>query len=440
MRHVILGTGTAGVIAAETIRKNAPDDDILLIGDEPGLPYSRMSIPQLLSGEIGEAATRLRREHDHFARQRIELVNGRAQHISGRTRTVKMDGGSVIPFDTLLIATGATPRIPPIPGIGLPGVHACWTLDDARRIAALARPQARVVLIGAGFIGCLVMEALAQRGVRLAVVEKSDRMLPGMLSKGAGRLVQRWCEGKGIAVHTSARVAAIGTNEMPDLASPRLVRLSNGALLQADLVVYCTGTMPNVGFLRGSGIKCLRGVVIDESMQTSMPGVYAAGDCAERFDTHTGRSIISGVQPNAADQAYCAALNMTGKRALQRGVRQIDVVDTMGLISSSFGQWQGMRGGQWVEYCDSRSYQYLRLEFGRDMLVGCNAVGLTEYSGILRGLIQNQVRLGEWKDRLLENPMLVKEAYRDCVQRQYMWQASAFHVPAAAQAPAMRAI
>ena len=440
MRHVILGNGTAGVIAAETIRKNAPGDDILLIGEEAGLPYSRMSIPQLLSGEIGETATRLRREHDHFARQRIELVSGRAQHISGRTRTVKMDDGSVIPFDTLLIATGAAPRVPPIPGIDLPGVHACWTLDDARRIAALARPHARVVLIGAGFIGCLVMEALAQRGVRLAVVEKSDRMLPGMLSKGAGRLVQRWCEGKGIAVHASTRVTAIGTAEMWDLASPKLVRLSTGVQLEADLVVHCTGAVPNVGFLKGSGIKCLRGVVVDASMQTSMPGVYAAGDCAERFDTHTGRSIISGVQPNAADQAYCAALNMTGKRAVQRGVRRIDVVDTMGLISSSFGQWQGMRGGQWVEYCDSRSYQYLRLEFGRDMLVGCNAVGLTEYSGILRGLIQHQVRLGEWKNRLLENPLLVKEAYRDCVQEQYMWQASAFHAPAAAQASALRAL
>ena len=435
MRHVILGNGTAGVIAAETIRKNAPQDDILLVGDEPGLPYSRMAIPQWLSGEIGEAAVRLKREQDFFTRQRIDLVTGRAQHISGRTRTVKMDDGGVIPFDTLLIATGATPRRPPIPGIDLPGVHACWTLDDARRIAALARPNARVVLIGAGFIGCIVMEALARRGVRLAVVEKSDRMLPGMLSPGAGRLVRRWCEEKGIRVHTSARVTGIGMSELWDVTSPKLVRLSGGELLQADLVVYCTGTVPNVGFLRGSGIRCLSGVIVDASMQTSMPGVYAAGDCAERFDPQTGRSIISGVHPNAADQAYCAALNMTGKRAFQRGVRQIDVVDTMGLISSSFGQWQGARGGQWVEYCDSRNYQYLRLEFSRDLLVGCNAVGMTEYSGILRGLIQQQVRLADWKNKLLENPLLIKEAYRDCVQQQYMWQASPFHAPGVSQPP-----
>jgi NAD(P)H-nitrite reductase large subunit len=229
-------------------------------------------------------------------------------------------------------------------------------------------------------------------------------------------------------------------SEMWDSTAPKLVRLSNGELLHADLVVYCTGAVPNVGFLKGSGIQCLRGVVVDASMRTSMPGVYAAGDCAERYDTHTGRGVISGVQPNAADQAYCAALNMVGKRAVQRGVRQIDVMDTMGLIATSLGQWQGVRGGQWVEYCDSRNYQYLRLEFGGDVLVGCNTVGLTEYAGLLRGLIQQQVRLGEWKGRLLENPLLVKDAYRDCVQQQYMWQASPFHAPTSAHGPVMRVV
>ena len=440
MRHVILGNGTAGVTAAETIRKNAPDDTILLVGDEPGLPYSRMSIPRLLSGEIGDNAARIRREQEFFTRHRIDLVAGRAQHISARTRTVKMEDGCVIPFDTLLIATGAAPRKPPIAGIDMPGVHSCWTLDDARRIIAAASPQARVVLIGAGFIGCIVMEALARRGVRLAVVEKRDRILPGMLSPGAGRMVQRWCESKGIRVLTGARVTGIGTSQLQDIDGPKLVRLSNGELLHADLVVHCAGTVPNIDFLKGSGIQCLRGVVVDASMQTSMPGVYAAGDCAERYDMQSGRSVISGVQPNAADQAYCAALNMTGKRAYQRGVRQIDVIDTMGLVSSSFGQWQGIRDGQWVEYCDTRSYQYLRLEFGRDMLVGCNAVGLTEHAGILRGLIQHQVRLGEWKDRLLENPLLVKDAYRDCVQQQYMWQSSPFHATAPVSTSVMRAI
>lgn len=440
MRHVILGTGPAGVIAAETIRKNAPHDDILLIGDEPEPPYARMSIPQWLSGQIGESALQLRRDPDYFARQHIRLKHGRARQLDGRARIVTLDDGSSIDFDTLLIATGASPRIPVIPGIDLPGVCACWTLRDARRIAALAQPDSRVILIGAGYIGCIVMEALAARGVRLAVVEKRDSILPGILGRGAGSLVKLWCERKSVKVFTATRVTSIDRGESRGNNLLKFVRLSSGEQLQADLVIYCTGTTPNTGFLDGSGIRCLQGVVVDECMRTNLPDIYAAGDCAERFDPLAGRSVIAGVQPNAADQAYCAALNMAGKRAFQYGVRRIDVIDTMGLISSSLGQWQGVRSGQWVEYCDTRNFHYLRLEFGGDVLVGCTTVGFTGYATILGGLIQQHVRLGEWKDRLLNNPLLVEDAYRDCVQRQYIWQASAFYAPAAPHGPSLRVV
>lgn len=426
MKHVIIGNGTAGVIAAETIRKNAPADDIILIGDEIEPPYSRMAISHLLAGHMAESGTHLRKEKDYFDRLRITQKSGKVVHVSSRTRTVKMDDGDVIAFDKLLIASGATPSVPLIPGIDFPGVHACWTLEDARRIMALANPGARVILIGAGFIGSIVMEALVARGVDLTVIEKRDRMLPNMMGKGAGEMVRRWCERKGVKVHTSTRVVAIGSIGMEPQA-PRIARLSNGETLQADLIVYSAGTTPNVGFLKGSGIRCLQGVVVDVSMQTNISGVYAAGDCAETFDSETGRSFISGVQPNAADQAYCAALNMTGRRAFQRGVRQIDVLDTMGLISSSFGQWQGVRGGQWVEASDERNFKYIRLEFSRDVIVGCNTVGMTEDATILRTMIQHHVHLGPWKDRLLEDPTLLKEAYRECVAAQYMHQASAFH-------------
>lgn len=429
MKHVILGNGPAGVTAAETIRKNAPNDEILLIGDEPEPPYSRTALAHFLAGQIGEQGTHLRREQDYFFHMGIECRRGRAVHVSTRTRTVKMEDGSAIDFDKLLIATGAIPRAPMIPGIGLPGVHACWTLHDARRIMQLAKPRSRVLLIGAGFIGCIVMEALAARGVYLTVVEKRDRMLSSMLGKGAGDMVRRWCGRKGINIYTSTRVTAIGSGNLDEAGSPRIVRLSNGDQLHADLVVHCAGAVPNISFLQGSGIRCLQGVVVDASMQTNVPGVYAAGDCAETFDSVTGRSVISGVQPNAADQAYCAALNMAGKHAFQRGVRQIDVVDTMGLISSSFGQWQGAHGGQWAEISDDANFRYLRLEFNGEILIGSNTVGVTEYATVLRSLIGNRVRLGEWKDKLLQDPTRLKEAYSACVEQQYMHQASAFHAP-----------
>ena len=143
MQHVILGNGPAGVIAAETIRKHAPDDNIVLVGDEPEPPYSRMAIPYLLMGDIGEEGTHLRKGKNHFALHRIQLCVGRAKSVDTAARTVQLDDGTRLPFDRLLIATGSVPVRPPIPGIDLPGVSPCWTLADARADQTRASSRAR---------------------------------------------------------------------------------------------------------------------------------------------------------------------------------------------------------------------------------------------------------------------------------------------------------
>ena len=415
MKHVILGNGPAGVIAAETIRKHAPADSIILVGDEPEPPYSRMAIPYLLMGNIGEDGTYLRKDKAHFERHRIEMHAGRAVGIDTTARMARLEDGTELPFDRLLIATGSVPVRAPIPGIDLPGVNPCWTLADARRIMALAKPGARVLQMGAGFIGCIIMEALAARGVQLSVVEMGDRMVPRMMGKAAGSMIQRWVETKGVSVYTSTRVEAI------EHGAPLNVRLSSGKHLEVDLVISATGVQPNIGFLEGSSIKCLQGVLTDEHMQTSVPGVYAAGDCAEAFDVITGKTTVSAIQPNAADQAHCAGMNMAGKRTVLRGVTQINVLDSLGLISTSFGQWQGVAGGERAELTDEANFRHVRLEFDGDVLVGSNAIGLTEHVGVFRGLIESRVKLGPWKDRLLRDPLRLPEAYLASAQAQQVW-------------------
>ena len=204
-QHVILGAGPAGVIAAETLRKHAPNDRITVVGDEHEPPYSRMAIPYLLIGNIDERGTYLRKSDDHFDRLCIELVRARAQSVNAQKREIKLDNGQTLVFDRLLIATGSRPVRPPIPGIDSPQVHPCWTLEDARAIQRLAKPGARVLQMGAGFIGCIIMEALANRGVALSVVEMGDRMVPRMMGPVAGGMIRDWCETKGVKVHTSAQ-------------------------------------------------------------------------------------------------------------------------------------------------------------------------------------------------------------------------------------------
>ncbi|MBK6471420.1 MAG: NAD(P)/FAD-dependent oxidoreductase [Betaproteobacteria bacterium] len=415
MRHIILGAGPAGVIAAETLRKHAPQDEVFLVGDEPEAPYSRMAIPYLLHGSIGESGTYLRHAPNHYEASGIQLKRNRAVRVDTTARTVAMDDGSVHGFDRLLIATGSSPATPPIPGIAGPGVHACWTLADARAIAALAQPGARVLQMGAGFIGCIILEALAARGVNLGVVEMGDRMVPRMMGPTAGGMIKAWCESKGVAVHTGARVDAIERDATPVMK----VRLSTGAVIEADLVISATGVKPNIGFLQDSGVRCLLGVLTDEHLQTNVPGIYAAGDCAEAFDKVSGKTIVSAIQPNAAEQARVAALNMAGKPTALHGVTQINVLDTLGLISASFGLWDGLPGGQHVELTDATAGRHLSLQFSGDVLVGCNAIGWTNHVGVMRGLVEGQVHLGAWKDKLLADPTLLMEAYLACAQAQH---------------------
>ena len=418
-KHLILGAGPAGVIAAETIRKHAPRDEIVIVGDEREAPYSRMAIPYLLMGNIGEEGTHLRHGADHYPKLDIEIVRGRrAKAVDVAQRRVAFEDGSSLPYDRLLIATGSTPANPPVPGIDNDGVHHCWTLEDARAIAQRAVKGARVLQMGAGFIGCIIMEALAARGVQLTVIEMGDRMVPRMMGPTAGGMIKDWCEGKGVRVFTGTRVEAIEARAAASEA-PLAVRLSNGQTLDADLVINATGVKPTIDFLENSEIKCLLGVLTDEHLQTTVPGVYAAGDCAEAFDKITNRTIVSAIQPNAAEQARVAALNMVGRKASLRGVTQINVLDTLGLISASFGEWQGVPGGEHVELTDKAAARHLSLQFDGERLVGCNAVGWTEHVGAMRGLVEGQVKLAPgWKQRLLNDPTRLMEAYLASAQAQ----------------------
>lgn len=410
MKHIILGNGPAGVVAAETLRRAAPADEILLVGNEDAPPYSRMAIPYLLEGNIDESGTYLRKADDHFAGLGIGQHRGRAVAVNSEKQTILFDDGHFESYDRLLIATGSHPVRPPIPGIDLPAVQTCWTLEDARAIADLARPGSRVLQLGAGFIGCIIMESLVKRGVHLTVVELGDRMVPRMMTPEAGSMIKRWVESQGVRVVTKAGVERIeeGTG------APLTVILTTGDRIDCELLIVAAGVAPNVAFLEGTDVHVAKGVLVDDTMQTSVPGIYAAGDVAEAPDLFSGRHLVAAIQPNAADQARIAALNMAGQTARMKGVLAINVLDSMGMISSSFGEWQGVAGGEGVERADEARGRYISLQFDGDVLVGATAIGLTNHVGALRGLIQARTRLGAWKERLLETPTRFVEAFIAC--------------------------
>ena len=411
MDYVIVGAGPAGVIAAETLRRTDPAGSITVIGDEPEPPYSRMAIPYLLAENVGEEGTYLRHGAKHYESLKIDLRRGTVARVSPDSKAITLEGGEVVSYDRLLIATGAHTVRPPVPGIDVAGVEGCWTLADARKIAARAQAGSRAVLMGAGFIGCIVLEALAARKVRLTVVETADRMLPRMMDETGGAMIERWCARKGVEVLTSTQVTEVeAANGGLRLAT------SDGGSLDADLVVCATGVRPNAELLDGSGVEIDDGVLVDAYLETGAPGVYAAGDVAQGPDFSTGERQVHAIQPTASEHGRVAALNMAGRATRYRGSLAMNVLNTLGLISSSFGLWMGTEGGEHVEVVDEDSFKYLRLAFDGDVMVGALALGLTQHVGVIRGLVQTRVSLGPWKDKLMTDPHKVMDAYLDRTQ------------------------
>ncbi len=405
MTYVIIGAGPAGVVAAETLAKMDPGSDIVLLGGEADPPYSRMAIPYVLTGIIDHGGTHLRKTAGHYDKLGITYRQGRAAGIDVKAGKVLLEGGSEQPYDKLLIATGASPIKPSVPGLHRPGVHHCWTLDDCREIEKLAQKGSEVVLMGAGFIGCIILEALVERGVKLTVVEALGRMVPRMMNETAGTLIKDWCQAKGITVHTSTKVTEVSEQD-----GRLAVAMDNGETASADLVVVAAGVKSNIGFIDGTGMKAEQGILVDEFLRTSADNVYAAGDCAQGPDFGGGFNVHA-IQPTSTEHGRFAALNMAGKVTPYRGSLQMNVLDTAGLISTSFGDWEGGEGTESAEALDRARFKYLRLNFKDDVLVGALSLGRTDHMGVLRGLIQNRTPLGLWKERLIDDPHRIMEAY-----------------------------
>lgn len=414
--HLIVGTGPAGVVAAESLRKIEPSADITLIGDEPEPPYSRMAIPYLLTGKIDEAGTYLRKNEDHYEQKGIHILQGQVTQINRSKRECQViseaqngKGDKIeLSYDKLLLACGSRPVAPPIPGLDNQGVYSCWTLADARAVITQAKPGAKVVLVGAGFIACIILEALVKRKVDLSVIEMQDRMVPRMMNKTAGGLLKSWCEDKGVTVHTATKVEGIGKGKSGQ--SLQLV-LDNGQSSAADLVIIATGVKPNTELAADAGIKVDQGVLVNEHLQTNDDHIYAAGDVAQGMDFSTGGYSVQAIQTTAAEHGRIAANNMAGRRHKFPGCLNMNVLDTIGLISSSFGLWMGTAGGDSAELSDPTNYRYLNLQFKDDVLVGANSLGLTEHIGVVRGLIQSRIPLKKWKAKLMQDPTRLMEAY-----------------------------
>jgi NAD(P)H-nitrite reductase large subunit len=410
--YVIIGGGPAATNAMSTLRQVGNSDArITLVCDEPA--HSRMTLPYWLAGNIS-------REHSFTADdayfQKLNVtarLNVRAEKIEPEKQTVRLSDGTELTYDKLLIATGSSPIKPEIAGIDLPGVQPMWTLahtQSAMEVASeLSSP--RVVLVGAGFIGFIVLGAMFKRGWRLHVVEREDQVLPRMLDSQAAEIVQSWLVKQDVPVHTKATVTSIASQQ-----SDRLVHLADGTSISADLVIVATGVKANTQLADSCGIATEAGILVDHRMQTNVPNVFAAGDVAQGPVLFSDTPQVHAIHPTAVDHGRVAAANMAGQDVSYPGSLSMNVVDVCGLQCASYGDWTDP-DAESVTIANPDQFIYRKLFWRDDRLVGAIVtgrapdVGMLTDLGMLKGLLQTQVSMGPWKPYLQENPFDIRRAF-----------------------------
>ena len=310
VKYVLIGGGLAAGQAAKQIRVADRSGPIVLVGQEPHVPYDRPPLSkEFLRGEKPRA--QLFFDPESFYRDRgIELMLGvAAEEMDTARKTIRLANGDVLAFEKALIATGGRPVRLRVPGADLPGVHYLRTLDDSAAIAAEAIPGRRAVIIGGGFIGLELAASLTQKGVRVAVVEAAPHAWARFADPTLAGFFQGYCARKGVAFHTGERVS-----EIRGEGRASAVVTQAGSELPCDFVCVGVGIVPSVELARESGLAVDNGVVVNELLQSSHPDVYAAGDVARYLDPVFGKRRRVEHWGHAEYTGQLAGRNMVGAR------------------------------------------------------------------------------------------------------------------------------
>ena len=306
MTIVIVGGGQAAGQAAASLRQEGCDDRILLLAEEPHIPYQRPPLSkQYLAGTQGLDRVHLR-PASFYRTKHIEVRPGvRVERLDPSGKTAMCANGETIRYRKLLLATGARPRRLRVPGGDLPGVYYLRTIGDVDAIRADLRPGRRLVVVGGGYIGLEVAAVAVSLGARVTVLEMEDRVLQRVASVEMSAFYTTLHTGNGVVVRTRSRAAAFAGDARLDA-----VVCEDGARVAADLAVVGVGVTPNVELAAAAGLPCDDGIVVDEYARTDAPDVYAAGDCTNHPNAVLGRRLRLESVPNAMEQARVAAANL----------------------------------------------------------------------------------------------------------------------------------
>ena len=404
-RHLIIGTGPAALSALDAIRRATGQDEVTLVGREDCLPYSPASLPYVLAGSLDEEAMWLR-DHQYFNRLGATLVLGReVVRVSPEGKSVTFHDGTTLSYDTLLIASGAEPVNPPIPGLREAGPHTFRTLADCRRLVADLAGTGPVAILGAGLVGIHLAAALLARGHEVQVIEKERGILPACLVGEAQSYLAEVLQERGGRLITGESVKHV------ERRGTRIEIALSGASLVTDMLVNATGVSGRVAFLEGTGMKTAAGIPVDRRMETGTDSVYAAGDVAEAPDFFTGESGPCAFTRSAVVQGSVAGTNMAGGKAEYEGGIPMTAFSFFGNRVFSIGLLDSPGEGQVVTQSDARGGAFRRLVFSGDRLVGAILVNDTADPGVVLELVRRRVDLAPHMAALLEGTQPLSEPW-----------------------------
>lgn len=411
--HVIIGASAAGLAALEAIREVDRVCQVTVVCKEKGPLYSRVGLTHFLDGTVKVPGMNMR-PPDYATQMHATILAGvAAVRVDPKARTVKLSNRKTLKYDTLLVASGSSAVILPIPGVNLRGVYPCITRQDAVNIDRAAPRARQAAVIGAGLIGIQAVDALAKRKKKVAVIEMLPHVMPAMVDPTGAKLFEDLLREQGHSVHTGVRATEI----LGKAGRVTGLRLENGEVIPSQLLIMAAGVRPNLEFLEGTRIQKKQGLLVDARQQTSLKGIYAAGDVAETTDMLSGQRVVIAIWPEALNQGRIAGLNMAGVPTGYEGSMAMNVTSVLGLPIASLGLWQVTDAAEYRIHTSlhegKRTYRKLIFKDGK--LVGAVLVGphVNAEAGILHNFIRTRQSFTVTPEQLQAGPISWGRVLRD---------------------------
>jgi len=397
-QYIIIGNSAAGIAAVESIRARDKNAKVIVISDEDYSAYCRCLISYYLSGEVKEDKI-IYRPESFYQDNNIELcLNKKVVRVDLNKNRVVCADKSSFNYDCLLLASGARPKFPELPGIKKRGVFGLRTFKDAQEISALLPITKTACILGGGLIGLKAAQALRKRAVEVKVIIKSQQVLSQMLDSEAAGIAQKRLEENAVELLLGQDVQEIiGEGDI------KAVKIESGKVLGCSLVISGKGVQPNIELVKESGIKIGEGISANGFMQTNIENIYAAGDVCESLDISSGKPAVNALWPAAVEQGKIAGANMAGERLVYEGSVGMNSLEFFGLPVISLGMYKADESGGFEELKISHPGQgyYKKLIIKNNLLKGAILIGDIKNSGIFLRLIREKIDLSDLKDKLL---------------------------------------